>query len=71
MHATDVSAYLLGLLLKLLNGTFVDTTTFVDQVTSGGGLARVDVSNDDNVNVNLLFTHVEGLAKLLVISVRK
>merc|ERR1719317_1709286 len=38
----------LRLLLELL-----DTSALVDQVTSGGGLARVDVANNDNVNVDL------------------
>lgn len=33
-------------------------------MTSGGGLARVDMSNDDNVNMNLLLTHGEVLIKL-------
>ena len=35
-----------SLLLELLNGTLVDTTALVDQVTSGGGLAGIDVSDD-------------------------
>jgi hypothetical protein len=26
-------------------------------MSSGGALARVDVTNDDNVNVSLLFAH--------------
>jgi hypothetical protein len=30
-------------------------------VTSGGRLARVDMSNDDNVNVNLFLSHFGGL----------
>jgi len=38
-----------SLLLELLNGSLVDTSTFVDQVTSGGGLSGVDVSDDDDV----------------------
>merc|ERR1712066_347037 len=46
-------AHLLGFLLELLDGTLVDTATLVDQVTSGGGLAGVDVSNHDNVDMNL------------------
>jgi hypothetical protein len=41
---------LTNLLLELLNGTLVDTTALVDQVTSGGRLTRVDVANDDDVN---------------------
>lgn len=32
-------------LLELLNGTLVNTTALVDQVTSGGRLARVDVAS--------------------------
>ena len=32
----------------------------VDQVTGGGGLARVDVANDDNVDVGLFLSHDEG-----------
>jgi len=46
-------------LLELLDGTLVDTSALVDQVTSGGGLARVDVSNDHDVNVKLLFSHFD------------
>jgi hypothetical protein len=46
-----------SLLLELLDGTLVDTTALVDQVTSGGGLAGIDVSDNDDVNVSLLFSH--------------
>ena len=46
-------AHLGGLLLVLLNGTLVDTTALVDQVTSGGGLAGIDVADDHEGNVNL------------------
>ena len=35
-----------GFLLEFFNGTLIDTTALVDQVTGGGGLARVDVTND-------------------------
>lgn len=31
-------------LLELLNGTLVNTTALVDQVTSGGRLAGIDVA---------------------------
>merc|ERR1719282_1993455 len=44
-------------LLELLDGSLVDTSALVDQVTSGGGLAGVDVSDDDNVDVSLFLTH--------------
>merc|ERR550519_2288662 len=47
----------LRLLLELLNGSLVDTSALVDQMTSGGGLARVDVANNDNVNVGLFLSH--------------
>ena len=39
-------AELSSLLLELLDGTLVDTTALVDQVTSGGGLSGVDVTDD-------------------------
>ena len=52
--------HLLGLLLELLDGPLVDTSTLVDQVTSGGRLARVDVTNDDNVDVSLFLSHLAG-----------
>jgi len=53
-------AHLLGLLLKLFNDTLVDTTAFVNEMASGSGLAGIDVSNDDNIDVQLFFTHFEG-----------
>jgi len=46
-----------SLLLELLDGSLVNSTTLVDQVSGGGGLSRVDVSDDNDVNVNLIFTH--------------
>ena len=50
-----------GLLLELLDGPLVNTSALVDQVTSGGRLARVDVADDDNVDVSLFLTHGEFL----------
>ena len=47
------------LLLELLDGPLVNTSALVDQVTGGGRLARVDVADDDNVNVNLFLAHVD------------
>ena len=46
-----------GFFLELLDGSLVNTTAFVDQVTSGGRLARVDVADDDNVDMTFFFTH--------------
>merc|ERR1719150_416555 len=53
-------ARLLSLLLELLDGPLVNTSALVDQVSGGGGLARVDVANDDNVDVGLFLSHDEG-----------
>merc|ERR1719331_2738515 len=52
-------ARLLGLLLELLDGPLVDTSALVDQMTSGGGLAGVDVSDDNNVDMNLFLAHFQ------------
>ena len=35
-----------SLLFELLDGTLVDTTALVDQVSGGGGLAGIDVTDD-------------------------
>jgi hypothetical protein len=35
-----------GLLLEFLDGTLIDATAFVDQVTSGRRLARIDVADN-------------------------
>ena len=54
-------AGLLGLLLELLDGPLVNATALVDQMTSGGRLARVDVADDDNVDMSLFLSHGESL----------
>lgn len=51
-------AHFSGFLLELLNGTLVNTTALVDQVSSGGGLAGIYVTNNDNVDMCLLLAHV-------------
>merc|ERR1719188_1734109 len=51
---------LLRFLLELLDGSLVNTTTLVDQMTGGGRLSRVDVANDDNVDVDLFLSHGVG-----------
>merc|ERR1719282_792878 len=55
-------AHLLSLLFELLDGTFVDTTALVDQVTGGSRLTRVDVADDHDVNMNLFLRHGGCLA---------
>jgi hypothetical protein len=52
--------YLMGLLLELLNCSPINTTTFVNKVSSGSGFSRVYVSNDNDVDMNLLLSH-DGL----------
>merc|ERR1719348_930015 len=51
-------AGLLGFLLELLNGPLVDSSALVDQMTGSGGLAGVDVSDDNDVDVDLFLSHV-------------
>merc|ERR1719510_555959 len=50
-------SHFLGFLLELFDGTFVNTTTFIDQMTSSGRLARVYVTNHDNVDMSFFLTH--------------
>ena len=59
MNFLQLKTYFLGFLLELFDGTFVDTSALVDQVTGGGRLARVDMANNDDVDVSLLLTHLE------------
>ena len=49
-----------GLLLELGNGTLIDTTALVDQVTSRGRLAGIDVTDNDEINLILLLGHGYG-----------
>ena len=46
-------SHLSSLLLKIFDSSFVNPTTFVDQMTSSGRLARTYVSNDDDVDMSL------------------
>lgn len=55
-------AKLSSFLLELLDGTRVDTTTLVDQVTGGGRLAGIDVADNDDVDVGLVLLTVRGSA---------
>jgi len=50
-------SHFLGFLLELFDGSLVDSTAFVDQMSSGGGLSRIDVANNDDVDVSLLLSH--------------
>jgi hypothetical protein len=47
-----------GFLLVFFEGSLVNTSALVDEVTGGGGFTSIDVTNNDNVNVNFLFSHL-------------
>ena len=57
-HMCLNDTYVLSFLLVLFNGTLVDTSALVDQVSGGSGFTRVDMANDDDVNVCLFLSHV-------------
>merc|ERR1719204_3831 len=59
-------ARLLGFLFELLDGPLVNSTALVDQVTSGGGLARVHVADNHNADVGLFLSHSGSLESRLV-----
>jgi len=46
-------SHLLSFLLEFLDGSLVNTSTFVDEMASSGRFSRVDMTNDDNVDVDL------------------
>ena len=45
-------------LLELLNGSLIDTTALVNQVTGRGRFAGVDMTNDNNINMSFFLSHV-------------
>jgi len=54
--------HLSSLLLKALDHSLVDTPQLVNEMTSGSGLAGVDMSNDHDIDMRLLLSHLaEGL----------
>ena len=55
---------LLSFLLELLDNTFVDAAAFVDEMASGGRFSGVDMTDDDNVDVELFFTHLVVVKEL-------
>ncbi|EEQ36353.1 elongation factor 1-alpha [Clavispora lusitaniae ATCC 42720] len=46
-----------GFLLELFNSSLVNTTTLVNQVTGGGRLTGIDVTDNNDVDVSFLLTH--------------
>lgn len=63
-QAEGRAPHLGSLLLKFLNGPFVDAPAFVDEVPGGGGFPRVHMPDDDDVDVRLLLPHPAGCAGL-------
>nr|GEZ21904.1 elongation factor 1-alpha [Tanacetum cinerariifolium] len=55
-EATEMKKRSFNLLLKMLNFILVNTSQFINQVTSGCRLAGVDISIDHNTNMNLFLT---------------
>jgi len=47
-----------GFFLEFFDGSLVDTTTFVDQMTGGGRFTGIDVTDDDDIDMSLCFSHV-------------
>merc|ERR1712228_1086998 len=46
-----------GFFLEFFDGSLVDTTTFVDQMTGGGGFTGIDVTDDNDVDMSFCFSH--------------
>jgi hypothetical protein len=46
-----------GFLLEFLDGSLVDTTAFVDQMTGRGRFTGIDVADNDNIDMSLCFSH--------------
>jgi len=49
--------HLMGFLLELLDGSLVDTSALVDEVTGSSGFTGIDVADNDDVNMSLFFSH--------------
>jgi hypothetical protein len=50
--------HLFGFLLELLDDSLVDTTALVDEMAGGGGLSGVHMTDDDERNMILFFSHL-------------
>merc|ERR1712038_1876232 len=51
--------HFLGFLLELFDSSLIDTTALVDQVTGSGRFTGIDVTDNDDVDVSLFFSHSE------------
>ena len=58
--------HFLGFLLELFDSSLVDTTALVDQVTGSGRFTGIDVTDNDDVDVSLFFSHSEKFSILII-----
>jgi len=49
--------HFVGFFFEFFDNSFIDTSTLVDQVSSRGRFSGIDVSDDNDINVSLLFGH--------------
>lgn len=63
-HANRNRTYFCSLFLELFDGSLVNPTAFVNQVASSSGLARVYVSDNDDVEVSLFLSHFVGCEEI-------
>ena len=64
-HANRNRTYFCSLFLEFFDGSLVNPTAFVNQVASSSGLARVYVSDNDDVKVSLFLSHFVGCEEFL------
>lgn len=58
--------HLIGFLLELFDGSFIDSTAFVDQMASGSRFSRIYVTDDNDVDMSLFLCHCCALDLLLL-----
>ncbi|RMX53975.1 hypothetical protein pdam_00014907 [Pocillopora damicornis] len=58
--------HLVGFLLELFDGSFIDSTAFVDQMASGSRFSRIYVTDDNDVDMSLFLCHCCALDLLLL-----
>ena len=63
-HANRNRTYFCSLFLEFFDGSLVNPTAFVNQVAGSSGLARVYVSDNDDVEVSLFLSHFVGCEEI-------
>ena len=49
-------SHFVSLLFEFLDGSFINTSEFIDQMSCGGWLTRVDVTNNNEIDMGLFFS---------------